>query len=295
MYIRVIPVFTKVYVFGNCYTKTSILQAGPPKSCYNRINMTESATGIDRFRAILVLAATIGTIFFNWLAAMGRIGGVTPAEISDKYPTLITPAGYAVAIWSLIYVGLIAFSIYQLLPANIARYRNIRSLYIATCALNCGWIYFWHGDQIVVCMVLILGLLATLSVINAKFRETDGSGEYWLVKAPFSVYFGWVTAATLVNFAILLVYLGVELSTSAATGVAVGIILLAGTLGVVVRKFLNNDLYPLAIAWALTAIGIKQSGQTLIVFAAAIGVVACLIATLSFVVNLPTSGHPANQ
>lgn len=82
--------------------------------------MTDSATGTDRFRAILVLAATIGTIVFNSLAAMGRVGGVTPAEISAKYQTMITPAGYAFSIWSLIYVGLIAFSIYQLLPANLA-------------------------------------------------------------------------------------------------------------------------------------------------------------------------------
>ncbi len=257
--------------------------------------MTETATGTDRFRAILVLAATIGMILFNWLAAMGRIGGVTPAEISAKYPTLITPAGYAFSIWSLIYVGLIAFSIYQLLPANIARYRNIRSLFIATCALNCGWIYFWHNDQIVVCMVLIFALLITLAVINAKFMTTNGSGEYWLVKAPFSIYFGWVTAATLVNFSILLLHLGVELSGTAATALAVTLILLAAALGIMVRKFLNNDLYPLAIAWALTAIGVEQSGQTLVVFAAALGVIACLIATLSFVVNLPTSGQPANN
>ncbi len=257
--------------------------------------MTETETGTDRFRAILVLVATIGTIIFNWIAAMGRIGGVTPAEISEKYQTLITPAGYAFAIWSLIYFGLIAFSIYQLLPANIARYRSIRSLFIATCALNCGWIYFWHNDQILVCMALIFLLLFTLMAINAKFRQTDGTGEYWLVKAPFSIYFGWVTAATLVNFSILLVHLGVELSAGAATGLAVGLVLLAGALGVVVRKYLNNDLYPLAIAWALTAIGVKQSGQTLVVVAAAIGVIACLIATLSFVVNLPTSGRPASN
>lgn len=257
--------------------------------------MTETATGTDRFRAILVLAATIGTIIFNSLAAMGRIGGVTPAEISEKYQTLITPAGYAFSIWSLIYLGIVAFSIYQLFPANIGRYRNIRSLYIATCALNCGWIYFWHNDQILVCMALIFLLLVTLMAINVKFRQTDGTGEYWLVKAPFSIYFGWVTAATLVNFAILLVYLGVDLSPSASTGLAVGLILLAAALGVIVRKYLNNDLYPLAIAWALTAIGVKQSGQTLIVLAAALGVVACLIATLSFVVNLPTSGRPASN
>lgn len=254
--------------------------------------MTDSATGTDRFRAILVLAATIGTIVFNSLAAMGRVGGVTPAEISAKYQTMITPAGYAFSIWSLIYVGLIAFSIYQLLPSNLAKYRNLRSLYIATAALNCAWIYFWHGDQIAVCFVLIAALAITLFFINLKLRTTDSTAEYWAVKAPFSIYFGWVTAATLVNFTIMLQYLNVDLSPGANTALAIGCILLAAALGVIMRMKLNNDLYPLAVAWALTAIGVKQSGQTLIVVAAALGTVACLIATLSFVVNLPSTDHP---
>jgi len=254
--------------------------------------MTEQILGTDRIRAYLVPLATLGTIAFNWLAAIGGVNGVTPSDISDKYPTPITPAGYAFTIWSLIYLGMIAFSIYQLLPANLPKFRNIRSLFILTCALNCGWIYMWHSDQIAICLVLIALLALCLFLINVNLRETNGLGEYWLVKAPFSIYFGWVTAATLVNFAILLVHWNVSISASAWTWIGVVLILLAAALGVVIRIRLVNYLYPLAIAWALTAIGVKQSGQTLVVAAAAIGTVACLIASLSFVVNLPSTDNP---
>ncbi|MEQ1763443.1 MAG: tryptophan-rich sensory protein [Pyrinomonadaceae bacterium] len=251
--------------------------------------MTEQASRTDRFRSYLVPLATLGTILFNWLAAMGRVNGVSPAEISDKYPTPITPAGYAFSIWSLIYLGMIAFSVYQLLPANAARFRSVRSLYILTCALNCSWIFMWHSDQIAICFVLILLLAACLFLINLKLRETTDMGEYWFAKAPFGIYFGWVTAATLVNFAILL---NVSISTSAWMWIGIGLIFFAAALGVFVRIRLVNYLYPLAIAWALTAIGVKQSGQTLIVAAAALGTVACLIATLSFVVGLPSTDNP---
>lgn len=251
--------------------------------------MTETISVTDRLRAILVLLATIGTIFFNSLAANGFVGGVTPAEISDRYPTPITPAGYAFAIWSLIYLGLIIFSIYQLLPSNITRFRNIRSLFIISCALNCGWIYFWHNDQIGLCLGIIVGLLVSLFFINWRLIQTNSLAEYWFVKAPFSIYFGWVTAATLVNFAIFLRSTNVNISSGTWTAIAVILIALAATLGVVIRFRLSNYLYPLAIAWALTAIGVKQSGQTLIVFMAAFGTIVCLIATLSFVVNLPSS------
>lgn len=254
--------------------------------------MTEEATATDRFRAVLVLAATAGTIVFNWLAAAGRISGVTPAEISEKYPTLITPAGYAFTIWTLIYVGMAAFSIYQLLPANLVRCRVFRSPYIASCALNCAWIYFWHSEQIAICAFLIVGLLVVLFAMNSRLVRTEGLAEFWFVKAPFSIYFGWVTAAALINIAVLLVFLGAELSSAASTAVAVGSLLLAGALGILARIKLNSFLHPLAIAWAATAIAVKQSGNTVVVLAAAAVVIACLFAALSFVVGLPSTDNP---
>ena len=252
--------------------------------------MTDSAASTDRLRAILVLVATLATIGFNFLAAGGYINGTTPEEISNKYLTPVTPAGYAFAIWSLIYAGLIAFSIFQLLPAQLIRFRGVRILFIISCVLNCTWIYFWHHEQIVVCFLLIASLAIVLFLICRNLKKTDSLGEYWLAKAPFSIYFGWITAATLVSFAILLKYLGLEISGSALT--AVVLILAAAALGVLGRLRLSNDLYPLAIAWALTGIAVKQSGNTGVVLACAMGTVACLIATLSFVVRLPSRTTP---
>ena len=254
--------------------------------------MTEHASRVDLFRAVLVAAATVGVIIFNFLAATGRLNGVDTGAISDKYPTPVTPAGYAFSIWTLIYLGLIAFSIWQLLPANRVRFKNIRSFYILSCALNCGWLYMWHSDQIAICSLLLLLLAASLFFINLYLRRTEGTGDYWFVKAPFGIYFGWVTAATLVNFAILLVYWQVGLSETGWTILSVVLILLAGAFGVLFRIRLNNYLYPLAIAWAVAAIGVKQSGNTLVVVASAIALIACLIAGASFVLGMPSTDNP---
>ncbi len=248
--------------------------------------MNDARAGAEKLRSILVLLATLGTIAFNWLAAAGNVSGVTPEMISDKYPSMITPAGYAFAIWSLIYFGLAAFSIYQLLPANLMRFRPVRSLYIMSCALNCAWIYFWHQEQIAVCLAVIIGLSVTLLLINIKLRDSDSTAEAAMAKVPFGIYFGWITAATLVNFAVLFVYMNVSLSASASTIAGVLLILLAAATGILARITLRSYFFPLAIAWALTAIAVKQSGQTFIVVAAAVGVVACLIASLSFVMTL---------
>ncbi len=245
----------------------------------------------ERIKQFLVVIATVGVIVFNWLAAGGYLGGIATGAVSDKYSTRITPAGYAFAIWSLIYLGLIAFSIYQALPKNIEKFKHLRRVYILSCVANCAWLYFWHQEMVVICVAVIFLLLGTLAFINVKLKTTETLADFWLVKFPFGLYFGWVTVATILNAAIALVYLNFQTTDSVAVILGAALILTATALGVIIRFQLNNVFYPLAIAWALTAIAVKQSGQTLIVASAAVGVIVLLIAALSFLVNIKSSNN----
>ncbi len=242
----------------------------------------------QRIRQILVIVATFVVIFVNYLAAKGYINHKTPEAVSDKYPTLITPSGYAFAIWSLIYFGLAVFSIYQALPKNTARYANIRTVYILNCAANCAWIYLWHYEQILASSVVMLVLLGTLVFINVKLLKTESTIEYWLARVPFNTYFGWITVATILNFTVALVYLDVKTSNSTASILASILIIAATLLGIIIRFKLVNIAYPLTIAWALTAIAIKQSGQTMIVVCAAFSVIALLVFALSILIQTKT-------
>ena len=243
----------------------------------------------DRLRAYLVILATLGVIAFNWMAAAGYVNGVTPQAISDKYPTVITPAGYAFSIWSLIYVGLAAFSIYQVLPTTLSRFRSARSPYILSCVLNCVWIYFWHHDLVAVCLFVIVLLWLSLLWTYKTLDPGDSTADTWLIKVPFGIYSGWVTAASLVNLVVALKSSNVEISDSALIILGVALILIAAAVAVAARIMLRNFFFPLAVAWALAAIGVKQSVQTAIAIAAAIGLIACLIASLSFVLTLKGS------
>lgn len=243
-------------------------------------------TGTDRLRAILVLVATLATVGFNFLAGAGFVNRVTPEMISDRYPVILTPAGYAFAIWSLIYFGLIAFSLYQLLGVNARRFRPVRSLYIASCVLDCAWLYFWHYDQIGISLATVAGLAAVLLWINIRLGCCQNSTETLLVQAPFGIYFGWVTAATLVNLMVFLKYMGLAAADSVGWGSV--LLLVATGCGVAVRVALRNFFFPLAIAWAVTAIAVEQSGKTMLVVTAAVSVVICLITAGSFVTSLRT-------
>lgn len=239
----------------------------------------------DRIRSILVMLATAATIAFNALAAMGYVNGITPKEISDRYPNVLTPAGYAFSIWTLIYIGLIIFSILQFFPRNNERFARIRTLYIVTCVLNCGWIFFWHHDHPVICVFLIAMLAVTLVFLVVQSRNAQSR----IAKLTFGLYAGWVTVATIVNLFVAINAVGTHLSPETATVLGVIAIVVASLLGSLVAFKLKNYMYPLAVAWALTAIAINQSGNTGIVVASAIGVILTLLAALSFIIYLPTA------
>jgi len=257
--------------------------------CDNWVEMNSGQNTEDRVRSVLVIVATIATIVFNALAATGYVNGITPAAISAKYATVLTPAGYAFSIWTLIYVGLLAFSVYQALPASAVRYRPIRSLYILSCLLNCTWIYFWHREQIAVCLFIILLLCGTLVFIRYRLMGFDSTGDIWLAKAPFGLYAGWVTAASTVNLLVLLAYLKVGFSGAGENVIGIVLIAVATGAAIVARAALRDYFFPLAVAWALTAIAVKQSGNTAIVVATAVGVVICIVTAGTVVVNLKDS------
>jgi tryptophan-rich sensory protein len=236
---------------------------------------------MEKLKPYLVIIATIGVIAMNALATTGYIGGVTPEVISDKYPTFVTPAGYAFSIWGWIYLGLIIFSIYQALPSKFEKFARMRTLYLISCLLNCLWLYFWHHEQITVSLLVILTLLASLAFINLTLERENNL----LARFVFGLYFGWVTVASIVNATIALIFNGVQTSDATAIWLAVGLIIVAAIIGVFLRHKLPNIAYPIAIAWALTAIAVKQSGKTAIVVTAGIAVIALLISAFSFVVT----------
>jgi benzodiazapine receptor len=121
-------------------------------------------------------------------------------------------------------------------------------------------------------------LLAALAIINLNLKGANSNAETWLVRVPFGIYFGWVTVASIINAAVALIFAGFQASNTTATIWASVLIVVAAVLGVLMRVRLGIGVYALTVAWALTAIAVKQSGKTLIVTLCAFGVIALLIA-----------------
>jgi len=244
------------------------------------------ANAKDTLRSVLVVIATAVTIALNVLASMGKLNGVLTNEVSDKYPTVITPAGFAFTIWALIYTGLAVFSIYQLLPSKAEKYRGVRTLYIVSCVLNCGWILAWHNYAVGIAAVLIVILAAVLVMIARSFAGDAGSlAEAVLTKAIFGIYAGWVSAAALVNLIVFAKFEGIEMSSLMWNLIGMLCLAIAAAFAVMARLKLRNYFFPLSIAWAATGIAVKQTGNTAIIVTSAFCVIVSLVASVSFVLE----------
>jgi len=154
-------------------------------------------------------AALVATLFVNWLANALPINGQTPAEIANRFDVYYIPAGYVFGIWSIIYLGLIAFAVWQWLPAHRGSplIRRIGWLFVVSCIGNAGWIVVWHYELWLASIPLMLTMLLSLLAIYLRLdigREPVATSERWCVHFPIQLYLGWICVATLSNVSVVL-------------------------------------------------------------------------------------------
>lgn len=179
--------------------------------------MNTNVQGVQRapLLPILNIVAYLVMVTVNVLSNVLPLNGRTAGEISDSLPSYFTPAGYTFSIWGLIYLALLGFAVYQALPAQrgAAFQRRIGSLFIVSSLANIGWLFAWHYGFYVVSVLAMLALLITLIAIYVRLdigrRDPSLSWQRKLfVHAPFSLYLGWITVATIANISSVANYLG---------------------------------------------------------------------------------------
>lgn len=241
------------------------------------------------FQAVNVVAFVV-TVVVNGLAGSTTLlGGVTSADVSDMYPTLVTPAGFTFAIWGIIYTLLAVFTVYQLLPKNknAPFLSQIGLLFGLSSVCNICWLFLWHYDMISISLVLMLALLASLIFTYRRLdigKTTVSLKERVCVHLPFSVYLGWISIATIANVSVALTAsgwdgLGIEASTWAVLIICVAVVL---TLAVLLTR--KDVAFSLVVVWALLGIMSKQNDYGNIVLAAEAAIAVVLIAAVAVVV-----------
>ncbi len=250
----------------------------------------------DTIRQIAVWAAVVATIIVNGLAGSSTaLNGQLTGDVANRYlgSNLWLPAGYVFAIWGLIYLGFIAYAVYQSLPSQRVnpRLRAIGAPFIISCLANIVWLFFFQYSSnpdpagspnkalLVASVVAMLVLLVCLITIYMRLRGGEPkitNGERWAVRLPFSIYLGWITVATVANISHVL-------TASGWTGqplpslVWLIIMFLVALVVAGLMAFTRRDVaYLLVLVWAFVGIAVNYTEMIGVVISAALAALIVL-------------------
>lgn len=218
----------------------------------------------SRIIILLSFAAYVLMVIVNMAAVILPINGITTAEISDSYPNLFAPIGITFSIWSVIYLALGIYIIYQFLQnkEKSKKFFKINKFFIISSLINSAWIFAWQYKVIWLSLILMIGLLLTLIKISNLIKNSNfNKNEKLITKIPFGIYFGWITIATIANVTIFLVSIGWN-GFGIPDYIWMILILIAGVLisSLTAFKF-NNIAYGLVPIWAYFGIYLKHSSS----------------------------------
>ncbi len=224
----------------------------------------------DRVRRIVV-ALTVAGSFVAALIGSGLLGGPGIADAAGGAfaadATVLAPAGFAFSIWSIIYLGLLAYAVWQFVPAQAAkpRHRAVGYGIAASALLNAVWIVCvlaWRVAESFVVIVLLLGVLL-VTFVRAGRRPRRGTvAEIVLIDGVIGLYLGWVTVAAAANLAAWLADVGVD-AWADATGVPGTITLIGAGLVALFTAWGGGRWAPaVATSWGLVWIAVgRWSGE----------------------------------
>ncbi len=222
----------------------------------------------------LAAASVFINVGFNYYTTVNPINNQTQGEVSAQYPTLITPAGYAFSIWGLIYLSLIIYCIYQLLPPQRTKpvYDVLAWPLIIINGLSIAWLYVFAHEYIGMSAIIISCMLVAAILLFGWSKEAvrvQGISNW--VTVPFALYASWLSVATIVNIAVWLKHRagwgggpqGEEFTTAIMIGIAM-------VISILVSLRFRDLVFPLVITWALIAIWVARGDESEIVSNAAL-------------------------
>ncbi|XP_072912244.1 uncharacterized protein [Hemitrygon akajei] len=228
---------------------------------------------------VFTLVVYIITLVMNALSGQGPKSGIflqSVGNISSKFHTEITPAGWTFSIWGIIYIWQAVWLVYvfigfcrsntlQWMPSVLPCLFYV--IWIINNLLNIGWLFLWDREHIILALIFLALIAFTNYVVlffsyRGLFTQGPWLQEYrkvdlWLVRIlvqnGIAVYATWTTIATLLNFAVVLTYSAniamVTSGTICLSLLAVEVVLWFGLENFVFDKYVRYTLtiYPVII------------------------------------------------
>lgn len=244
----------------------------------------------DTLRQIVVAVSAVAAIIGSFIGS-GAAGGTQIQNASNGAlsadSTLIAPGGPAFSIWSVIYLGLVAYAVWQFLPKQKTEHRHRLLGYpvAASLLLNAAWILSVQFDLLPLSVPIIAVLLAVLAyifVLILRHRPTN-TVDAIITDGTMGLYLGWVCVATAANISAVLVAAGFNGFGLNANAWAVFVLALAAAVGVALAIYGKGRLAPAAsLGWGLAWVAVARfSGELLSTPAATAALVGAIVVVAS--------------
>lgn len=247
----------------------------------------ERPTSTQMTRRLIVLAAAIFAVVVGQTQVL--LGwGQSPAEFSADSDATLRVAGYAFAIWGVIYLWLLVYAVRQVLPQTGESLLIHRLGWPSVVALlGIGWwVVAAAFDWEMATIVLIFGALATLLVpllanADAVRALPRADRDRWMTVWPLAMLAGWLTVAAPLNL------ITVATGNDALPGMlsptvwAILAIVVVSAVALGVTQRLRTLAYGLPIAWGLLgAFVAEQARNPVLSYVALAAAVAVLVGAI---------------
>lgn len=238
--------------------------------------------------SILNLLSVILVIAVNYISQAVRINDTTIGELSQRYTNLFTPASYAFAIWGLIFLGLLAYSLYQIKVVvfdkkDLAYIEQTGYWFALANVLNGLWVITFAYEYMGLTVIIMAGILFSMIkiIINTNMERWDAPKEiiafsWW----PICLYSGWITVATIANIALYLTKIGWngEFLTEVQWTIVLMVVATLINLVIIYKRSMRE--FAAVGVWALFAIYIRHQGSMEILAYTALACSAILLSVI---------------
>lgn len=240
---------------------------------------------------IFITIAIVVTFVVNMLAIILPLNNISTADVSASFKVYFVPANYVFSIWSLIYIALFAFMGYQWLlkDKDYKVVQKMMPMVLLGGAANSIWLITWHYGQfywgLLLMILLLVSLVITYLIISSAKKTELPKQAPLLIKLPFSIYFGWITVATVANVTNVLWLLGWDAFGINGPMWSAIMIVVAGILAMLMLLKHNDFAYAAVIVWAIIGIAQKFGHENQIVLTVSLTVFAIVLTVLSRLVK----------
>lgn len=225
-------------------------------SCFSSSSEASPPQKLNIKNFLNLAAYCLNIIFTYGVGTAGWLDTPTNGELSDKYQTIVTPNSRAFTIWAVIFVFQAIFAIVQLLPSirgSDMVQKGVGYWYCAVCATQIGWTFSFAYEVIPLSLVfMILIWISLMGLLYSQYyAESDNTlKEFWLLRFPFAIHGGWITAASALNVNVQVVSMDQPASIQLAVAIVSLAVLHAISVWVIFNIPRPNWTIACVLAWA---------------------------------------------